>query len=324
MSIFKGRYDALFWVPIYIWAIDRLMRFFRIIAFNPKSWRANASAVYTDANILRLTVPLDKAVYTVKPGTHYYLTVLDDTYCWQSHPFTVAFVSSQDPFGKSLGEQVPLLDSEEDLEAADEVDGALHPESSRKTMTFLIRPYDGFSRRLRDLVGLEPVPLRILVDGPYGHSQRFDDYDHVLFIVGGSGVVTALSYLQALTGAAKGSLKSIQLDWSVREEGFARDVLLNEISDALSTSNVEFSIDLYISSQAGEVAVVQMPEVRQHSRRPDVEAVVLSAAAKAGKHDSLAVVACGPAKMADDARLAVVHALKGGHRIDYFEESFRW
>lgn len=326
MSIFKGKYDGLFWVPIYIWAIDRLIRFTRIIAFNPKSWRSNASAFYSNAtNIIRLTVPLDKAVYTVRPGTYYYLMVLDDTRFWESHPFTVASVSSPDSSGKSLGEQVPLLDSDENLGGAGDDDDDMPLEPSTKNMTFLIRPYDGFSRRLRDLAGAEsPTPLRVLVDGPYGHSQRFDQYDHLVFIVGGSGVVTALSYLQSLTGAAQGSLKSIQLHWSVREEAFARDVVLKEISDALSLSNAAFSVDLYISSQTGDIAIAQIPEVRQHSRRPDAGAVVMSAVARAGKHDALAVVACGPAKMADDSRLAVIHALTGGSRIDYFEESFRW
>ncbi|POR39115.1 Uncharacterized protein TPAR_00674 [Tolypocladium paradoxum] len=326
VSIFKGRYDGFFWVPIYIWAVDRLMRFIRIIAFNPTFWRSNASAVYSEsANIIRLTVPFDKAAYKVKPGTYYYLMVLDDTRCWESHPFTVASVSSQDPSGKSLGDQVPLLDSDENLGGAADDDDAMRLESSTKNMTFLIRPYDGFSRRLRNLAGVEsPTPLRVLVDGPYGHPQRLGQYHHLLFIVGGSGVVTALSYLQSLTGAPRGSLKSIQLHWAVREAALARDVLRNEFNNAPSTSNVAFSVDLYMSLQTGDLAIGQMPGVWQHSRRLDAGAVVMSAVARAGNHDALAVVACGPAKMADDSRLAVVDALRSRSRIDYFEESFGW
>ncbi|PNY24359.1 Uncharacterized protein TCAP_05704 [Tolypocladium capitatum] len=324
VSIFKGKYDGFFWVPIYIWVLDRLVRFLRIIAFNPKSWRINASAVYSNAtNIIRLTIPLDKAAYRVAPGTYYYLTVLDDDRCWESHPFTVASVSSQS--GKSGGEQVPLLEPEENLRGADDDGDATQLEPSTKNMTFLIRPYKGFTRRLRDLAATEsPTRLRVLVDGPYGHSQRLDQYDHLLFIVGGSGVVTALSYLQSLTGAAQGSLKSIQLHWAVREAALARDALLNEIGDALSNSTVAFSVDLYMSSQAADLAMEQMPEVRLHSGRPDAGAVVRSAVARAGKHEALAVVACGPAKMADDSRFAAVHSLRAGSRIDYFEESFRW
>ena len=40
---------------------------------------------------------------------------------------------------------------------------------------------------------------------------------------------------------------------------------------------------------------------------------------------SLAVIACGPGQMVDDARLAVVYAMDGGKDdIEFFEESFNW
>jgi hypothetical protein len=58
--------------------------------------------------------------------------------------------------------------------------------------------------------------------------------------------------------------------------------------------------------------------------RPDVYAAVASAAADAG-NERLAVVACGPAQMADDARRASVNALRNGCKgVEYFEESFKW
>lgn len=58
--------------------------------------------------------------------------------------------------------------------------------------------------------------------------------------------------------------------------------------------------------------------------RPDVRSSVEEAAEDAGQH-ALAVVACGPARMADEARKASVQMLADGYRgIEYFEESFKW
>ncbi|KAJ6442753.1 ferric-chelate reductase [Purpureocillium lavendulum] len=279
VSIFKNHdFDALFWIPVYIWVLDRLIRVVRIILFSPRSWAADCVATYNpSSNIVRLTVPVTKAAYKVKPGTFFYLMLLDDSRPWESHPFTVAYVSSEYPT-KSLSEQAPLLDSDDDLAHGGDDD---LPQSSTPCMTFLIRPYDSQTRRLQELAGLEasaPATLRVMVDGPYGHSRAFDKYDHVFFIVGGSGVVTALSYLRALTRASKAP--RVEIHWAVREPAFAQEVL-NDVADELSFGNV--TVDLYVSSQMGHVDVGEIPpEVRQHSRRPDARALVTSTVAKAG------------------------------------------
>jgi hypothetical protein len=41
--------------------------------------------------------------------------------------------------------------------------------------------------------------------------------------------------------------------------------------------------------------------------------------------ESIAIVECGPAQMADDARKTVADLLRNGvMRVEYFEESFQW
>ncbi|UNI23276.1 hypothetical protein JDV02_009107 [Purpureocillium takamizusanense] len=321
VSIFKNHeFDGLFWVPLYIWVLDRLTRAVRIILFSPRSWAADCLATFHDsANIVRLVVPINKAAFKVRPGTFFYLMILDDSRPWESHPFTVAYVACDDS-AKSLSEQARLLDSDDDLADGGEPDLS---QPSTPCMTFLIRPYDGQSRRLQELAASEPsapTRLRVMVDGPYGHSRALADYDHILFIVGGSGVVTALSYLRSLTQAPKGP--KVEIHWAVREPAFAREVL-GDIREMCSFDNL--AIDLYISSRTESVNVGEVPpEVRQHPQRPDAHLLVASAAARAGR-DALSVVACGPARLSDDARRAVVKALANCEcRIDYFEESFRW
>ncbi|PTB63301.1 hypothetical protein BBK36DRAFT_1171544 [Trichoderma citrinoviride] len=327
VSIFDGEYDALFWIPAYIWVFDRAMRLLRVIIYNPGRWSATALASYSQsANIIRLSIPIDKALYKPRSGNYFYLTVLDDKRFWESHPFTVASVSGELPQKAEFSDEnegVPLLAPATNPSEAG--DAGLDVESKKQHMTFLIRPYNGFSGRLRDTLvdeQLTAAPLRVLVDGPYGHTQRLHRYQRVLFIAGGSGVVVALSYLNTLCQETK-TLSTVELHWAVREPGFARDVLATEAKEAITTGRL--SVHLYVSSQLNSLDIGEVPsQVEQHIGRPNIHSIVLSAASGA-QGGNLAVVACGPARMADDSRLAVVDALReGNHHIDYFEESFTW
>lgn len=63
--------------------------------------------------------------------------------------------------------------------------------------------------------------------------------------------------------------------------------------------------------------------------RPDITNMILEAArvniAGGSKSGRLAILVCGPAGMADEARVAVERAMKEGCRgIEYIEETFGW
>lgn len=307
-----------------------MTRLLRIIIFNPGHWSTTALASYNDsANIIRLTVPIGSALYKPQAGNYFFLSILDDSNSWESHPFTVASISDEMPQKLEVSEEsLPLLGS---MTTAPETDSQCTTLEARKEhMTFLIRPYDGFTMRLRDMLTDEeanPKPLRILVDGPYGHTQRLHGYHRVIFIAGGSGVVVALSYLTSLCKKMETPIK-IDLYWAVRESAFAKDILSSymlstDVKAAIDTGKL--SLQLYISSQIESSDIDGLPNrVQQHVGRLDIGSVITSAA-RDTRAGNLAVVACGPAKMADDSRLAVVNALKGGnHHIDYYEESFIW
>jgi hypothetical protein len=67
-----------------------------------------------------------------------------------------------------------------------------------------------------------------------------------------------------------------------------------------------------------------LKSVRVMAHRPDVYATIEDSARDAGQQ-RLAVVACGPALMADQARRASVQMLARRHGgVEYFEESFKW
>ncbi|SPJ75336.1 related to ferric reductase Fre2p [Fusarium torulosum] len=325
VSIFEGEYDVFFWVPCFIWVGDRVIRALRIAAFNPKLWDTWATSVYhPSSNIVRLVIPWSSSLYKPAPGTYYYIHVLNGPRCWESHPFTVAAVTEEGQHGsKLLGEQVPLLESNSSEQSLN----ALDPQeicTDSRTMTFLIRPYDGFTSRLRDAASAEwpnSVPQRVLVDGPYGHTQPLHLFDNVVFVVGGSGIVVPLSYLQVLTGST--APRSVKIHWAVREPAFALDVLKTDISDALGSANL--SIDIHLTTHTPQDELSDWPsQVTLRRGRIDASSVVRHSSEKA-TGESLAVVACGPAQMADDARKTVAGLLRNGvMRIEYFEESFQW
>ena len=238
--------------------------------------------------------------------------------------------------------------------------------TAEPTMNFLIRPYDSSTRRLAQRAAAapewpRPASLRVIVEGPYGHTQPFHRFDSLLFVVGGSGIVVPLSYLDTLlattTTATRRQRRRIHIVWAVRETAFASSVLredLREYFRARDNGFAPLSLDVYVTGgaavaaaaaaggDADEVGVVEdslsfqlaseeLPPKGFHVRhgRPDARDEVEDAVRELGDGDRLAVVACGPARMADDARKAVVDLLGRGRApspssIEYFEESFNW
>ncbi|KAF5972656.1 ferric-chelate reductase [Fusarium coicis] len=324
VSIFSGAYDPLVWVPALIWLLDRITRGMRILAFNPKFWDTEALVTYNeDANMIRLTVPTSSSLYSIEPGRFYYIMVLNQRNFWESHPFTVATISGSGRCNTdTLEEDAPLLNYGSS--------GELRPasEKSQREMTFLIRPYDSFTSRLREYAEeerLKPETVRMAIDGPYGKTLPLERFTKVLFIVGGSGIAVPLSYLQKLTTSSKKPSR-IEVHWSVRQPAFAIDVLNHDLSGMLGSDRVE--INIYLT--AGEVDGRRVCDetiyrlAKWRSKRLNVEEII-DRALEDSYEGSIAVVTSGPAKMADESRSVVgARAVPLLPHIEYFEESFQW
>lgn len=211
------------------------------------------------------------------------------------------------------------------MQQEDDISLARDP-TEAPSMMFLIRPYDSFTSRLKDTAAAPwptPASLRVLVEGPYGHTQPFADFENVLFIVGGSGIAVPLAYLHTLISSSR--TRSIQIVWAAREIALAEDVLNEDIGDLIESKKLSLTICITHQETPGDDALSSFPKaINVQYRRPNVSGAVEDAAKAAGTQ-SLAVVACGPARMADDARRAVVNQLsEKTPRVEYFEESFKW
>ncbi|KAL2065787.1 hypothetical protein VTL71DRAFT_3457 [Oculimacula yallundae] len=394
---------------ISIWLFDRLLRILRILSFNPKFWSTHATITYSaESNIVRMTVPYSTAWTKPRPGGFYYVYFLSSR-GWENHPFTLAYST---PLGNgsgnrnmngihspsvSLGTISPpvragtpanidsvwspsspgrTLESESLLPSQLESSSTSYAPSNAppSTLTFLVRPYAGFTSRLRAEAlrsgAGKPSKHRILIEGPYGETQPLREYTNVLFVVGGTGIAVPLSYLRGLVdgeGRKEVRTRKVGIVWAVREEVFLDEVLERDMSTVLGGVEGEMGRKIDIrafvtrseredkdpeveldddfesnndcetqddfqgeSSDLKSKSQTRRKHVEVLQGRPDIFEEVENAVRDAGD-ETLAVVACGPGMMADDARRAVVRLLgrggargRGRGRIEYFEESFNW
>ncbi|KAH8707680.1 Ferric/cupric reductase transmembrane component B [Beauveria bassiana] len=316
VSIFNGRWNGFVRVPTYIWIFDRIVRVLRSAAFSPLSWGSKARASYSQAaDIVQVSVPVEwYSLRKPKPGTFFYLTVLSDVKSrLQSHPFTVAAVVTKPPV--QAEERTALLAPTH----CDDGNGKTQTAIGSASIEFLIRPYNGFTAQLRELA-LDTKQFKVLVEGPYGTSHPLHTYNHVVFIVGGTGIVTPISYMHRLIGNSKRK-PVVDLHWAVREPAFANMVLEHYLGEALRADNIEVTLH---ASRSIDLQPLFSESVSQRMGRPAIPAIIAATATAAGR-GRLAVVACGPEGILDDARLGVVRALnKATCTIDYFQDSFAW
>lgn len=325
-----GEWNIFIWPCAALWILDRALRLTRIFAFNRRPLSTNAKATYdVNSNLVRLDVDGSKSLLAPRSGSYYYIHVLDDLrYAHQSHPFTLAFVSP-DATSSAITPLAPLSpspDNTEDLLGSSTESDTLLSNKAPKALSnlvFLIRPYNGLTSRLRSSCLLHPRKTRVLVDGPYGQVVPLHTFANVLFIVGGTGVAIPLSHLSGLvTGSSQ--VLHIKIVWAVRERAFLT-TLLRDFHGVLGNEKVDMEVHITRDvDHDDEVLDKDLKNVRIATQRPNVYQVVKEAAENA-RRGSLAVVCCGPALMADQARRASVHMLGMGHRgIEYFEENFKW
>jgi predicted ferric reductase len=332
VSIFNGQYNGYLWPCVAIWVVDRLARIARIMLVNISTHKQPAMAVYcADSDIIRLDVFHSKIL---KPhaGSYYFVYVFNGPSAYESHPFTLASwqensktVEPQPTLSLSASSQFQstkpaLLASE--VQQTDEV-------QAQPRLSFIIRPRDGFTSRLRDSIMKSgtlgsPTSVTVLAEGPYGSAAPVDRFQNILLIVGGSGITVALSYLQGIfekiSDREHGT--NIHVIWSTRQRKFADEIVKNDMQRYHSCTG--FKLDVYITSCSTTPEIkAQQGTSNFYEGRPHIKNTVLREAEK--QASKLAVLVCGPPQLADDTRHAVVTALKRGyHWVEFFQQGFSW
>ncbi|KAL2863379.1 ferric reductase family protein [Aspergillus lucknowensis] len=224
--IFPGHeYWFYLWLPLAIWAFDRILRLVRMVHCNvhvrmsPQSQLQCTSsiAIYDKAaDLIRLEVVPGSPSLRPRPGQYYFLSQPFRLTGWESHPFTLGSWSYEIGRGGSSSPpafatkdteqldvtQIPLL-SDDSSSSSRTRSRTTETQSSYPTprdlkLIFWIRPYNGWTRHLRRKCLHSPdrtSDVTILLEGPYGHESPLRSFDSVLLIAGGTGIASAVPYI---------------------------------------------------------------------------------------------------------------------------------
>ncbi|KAL4980874.1 hypothetical protein BDW66DRAFT_146657 [Aspergillus desertorum] len=212
------KWNGYLWPIVTVWAFDRTVRLLRIAYCNLNVW-CRTQFNRTTSSVIQY--------FEDTPGQHYYLYQLLTLKGWENHPFT-------------LGAYVPSPSS------AERVRPKVHENTQLNLkLIFYIRPYNGWTRRLRDQCcksGRHVINLKLLLQGPYGHAAPLHTFDTVLMVVGGTGITAAVPYIldhvSRSGSAAKTRTTRIRLVWSARTNRLFERVFCNGLVEILGHEDI--------------------------------------------------------------------------------------
>lgn len=103
---------------------------------------------------------------------------------------------------------------------------------------FLIRPGDGFTRRLQRSAALKNADrdhlqrLPLLVEGPYtsgSSSPESSGCKNILVLAGGSGISVAISTIHRALATVKPQVTTVKLVWAVKHQATVESVAREEL-----------------------------------------------------------------------------------------------
>jgi NAD(P)H-flavin reductase len=299
-----------------------------------------------ETDVIQLNVTQQRKTLAPRPGEHYFLYQPLRWRGWESHPFTLATwepVKSSDVVEDTAEEkgQMPSTGQEEymqDDKSPYPTQAESGPSSTmslpdnetweRRKLIFWLRPCSGWTRSLRDTCLQQPhlkFTTKLLIEGPYGHTVPLHTYDNVLYIIGGTGISVATSYLTDHMGRSanppRTRTKNIRLLWAVRQAQHIVETFEGPVGPVFKCDGV--NVRLYATGQAG--ISQKAKDLGITPRRPNVRDEVFRYVEEVCHTERTAVLMCGPAGMADAVRDAVKAVVNNGRvDVEYFEEAYGW
>lgn len=310
------------------------MRFTRIVFYNWMGYNTEATAeLLPGGELIKLTVYPGRA-WSFAPGQHTFLHFPGIGKMWESHPFSIsAWTSSGDKTEPDVGaaERLNSLEKISESEITTTVVSSSHSSTHslpqpqqifgafRPGVIFIIRPEKGATRALHKHLASRssgPQQIDVLTEGPYGQAANLRNFDRVLCIGGGIGVTALLPYVQNFASISRrigeketgGRKQGMTLAWTAKEKE-----LTDAVRKMIPAKAIAAGLECLLGVTHGE------------EERMNVGEVVKGELRKVEKGGRLAVVVCGPAGLADEARKGVVDSVgENGVSISLFEESFTW
>ncbi|KFZ12368.1 hypothetical protein V502_07118 [Pseudogymnoascus sp. VKM F-4520 (FW-2644)] len=322
-----------------------------------------STATYSkEADLIRLEVVPGSESLKPKPNQHYFLYQPLKWRGWENHPFTLAGWEKIEDDGPIISntKSSPTTETTTNDNVSLESASIDSPSNFRSELTnsaqlqlqgrykflFYVRPSTGWTKRLRDECikhASGPLKTHILLEGPYGETTPLHHFENIVLLAGGTGIAGVLPYLKEhIARLAQGTTvtNSITLVWAAKQAAVLHDLAARELATVLKREDIKASFHATSNRKFGRVDRNMNDTVKNAEddlaveldviySRPDVRGKVLEVVQEVREAGSqgrrIAVLVCGPAGMADEARGAVHVALKSGMRgVEYIEESFGW
>ncbi|RAQ76932.1 hypothetical protein COH20_007585 [Aspergillus flavus] len=343
-SVFGTKYNAYLWPVVAIWCCDRFLRLVRLVYCNIRVstpghlQTTTAMVTYSEeADVVRLDVQADGSIRPL-PGHYFHLYQLFSWRGWENHPFTVGAYTAPNPTS-------PLTSSSNAQQGPHYMTGALNeknPFTSTPTevftqgsqssttdpalgnLVFWIRPYNGWTKRLKDqclrssssddsaVNGYYQTSIPISLEGPYGHTLPLHHYGTVVMIVGGTGIATAVPYIHdhvsrlskagsRVSDDTKTQTSNLTLVWACRGHVFMQQLCGRELAGALEIEGFTGRFHCTKGCNSHCAADNKNGELRIERGRPNIENIIHGAATEAqiARH-KMAVLTCGSPHMSDE------------------------
>ncbi|KAJ7486431.1 iron reductase [Mycena galericulata] len=234
-------YQVYIWPALFLWGLDRTLRFARIVFVNSQLFKEDQRKVASDAKVTILSPHFLRVLVDAPPylrwraGQSAYITILSayKTSLTEAHPFTIAnapFEVRREALeeGDSISEDAVTTKSDREKVPSGETDKVASPGSDdHQRLMFILRVREGFTRRLLDSVAGNPDPtgvsksFKALIDGPYSSPPILKGFETVVLICGGSGVSFMLPLFLDLVQAARVNANPkctrIVFVWAIRD-----------------------------------------------------------------------------------------------------------
>lgn len=336
-----------------MWALDRLLRWTRILCISVLPNLSGAKATVTfdeNQDLIRVDVTDFFQKHAPIAGSFYYVYEPGRLRGYESHPFTLCTWNHAPPPSRSSSSASSLNSPiEKDMEKTEDFNNSLNdskdvelgvvermptedpiPDKRRSPEahhTFLIRPRNGFTNRLRTNTSVSSdesrsKDIRVLIEGPYGCELTLHQYSTVVLIVGGAGITAAVSRMYSLLRTA-GSPHLIRLVWATQKREMVDDVCAHELDGVLGSPRLK--VDVYVTSASTILSRKGDREALYTIRagRPEIGSILEEERSRC--QGSMAVFCCGPSSMEASTRNGVVKLLgeKGPH-VAFYQERFGW
>jgi predicted ferric reductase len=299
-------YEIWAFVAAGIWATERVVRLVRI---GFRGYRTATVSVVPDCDGEYLRIDIEDA--KLGEGVAYLTFPSLRGRFWESHPFSVAFNSSEvGEVSDSSPSTPPETSADPESKEAGITNQTVTITSpangtgkTKGSTTFLARVRTGMTSSLAKRAAASgSIRLGVVVDGPYPHSgdvaTQLEQCSTILYIAGGVGITALLPYLRRFNTVPS------RLCYGTRKTGLAA-----ALEPALAALPGSVEVETVVGS------------------RLDLDGILEKALADRADGGPLGIVVCGPAGMADHVRHKVVQLSRNGPATRAYvlvDEAFGW